>query len=178
MEGVGVEPERLRATRFSGPVSAPRRPHLPERTRDGNRTRSCALKERRPGPLDHPSSPASGWTRTSSPSFGNSGHVHVRRRCAFGGTRTRSLRVRNAAPLPTRPRRRSSPGSRTLPSGLEVPSPIHRASPASIGRESNPRFALCRRAPWPLGDRCVVQVRGLEPRSLESKASILPLDDT
>lgn len=28
-EGAGVEPGRLRATRFSGPVSAPRRPHLP-----------------------------------------------------------------------------------------------------------------------------------------------------
>jgi hypothetical protein len=29
-EGAGVEPGRSRATRFSGPVSAPRRPHLPE----------------------------------------------------------------------------------------------------------------------------------------------------
>jgi hypothetical protein len=28
-EGAGVEPGRSRATRFSGPVSAPRRPHLP-----------------------------------------------------------------------------------------------------------------------------------------------------
>ena len=47
-EGAGVEPGRLRATRFSGPVSAPRRPRLPESARGGNRTRACALKARRP----------------------------------------------------------------------------------------------------------------------------------
>ena len=69
---------------------------------------------------------------------------------AFGWTRTRNLRVRTAAPFPTRPRRRSSSGNRTLPSGLEDPSPSHRPSHrAPCGnRTRDPRFAGACLAAW------------------------------
>lgn len=115
-EGVGVEPERLRVTRFSGPVSAPRRPHLPEQ---------CL-----PESWDHASRvPPAGLEPAHRVS-----ETRVTSTCggeidgAFGRTRTCSLRGRSAASLPTRPRRRSSPGNRTPPPGVEDPSPIHRAS--------------------------------------------------
>lgn len=54
------------------------------RARGGNRTRVFALKERRPGLLDHASLRASGWIRTSPPNFGDSGHVLVRRQKLAG----------------------------------------------------------------------------------------------
>jgi hypothetical protein len=79
---------------------------------------------RRPEPLDHASSGTSGWIRTSSPGFGSSGHVHVRRR-------------------DRRDLQGSSPGNRTPPSGLEDPSPIHRPSHRASGgsRTRDSRFA-------------------------------------
>ena len=83
-----------------------------------------------------------------SPSFGNSGHVHVRRR--------------------------SSSGSRTLPSGLEDPSPIvGRAVEHRAGIE--PAFRALQARALPLGDRCIVERTGIEPAAAALQVQLAPL---
>ena len=69
---------------------------------------------------------APGWTRTSSPSFGDSGHVHVRRRRgvggssrASGGNRTRDSRVAGACLTAWRPMRGSGARTRTSIAGVK-----------------------------------------------------------
>jgi hypothetical protein len=109
-------------------------------TRGGNRTRACALKARRPRPLDHASSvPPAGFEPAHRAS-------ETRVTSTYGGEIDAISRC-------------SSPGNRTPPSGLEDPSPIHRPShrAASIGRESNPRSALCRRVPCHLATDAAVR---------------------
>src|SRR5262249_21335984 len=168
-EGAGVEPGRFHATRFSGPVSAPRRPHLPAgphrmRSRYSRRGSNPLLRlERAPssaiGPREHG---ASGWTRTSSPSFGHSGHVHVRRRSVgtLGGTRTRSLRVRSAAQLLCylEGAARYTTGRLTVRSAS-----ILSIEPGASGRSRTcvPRFADARLATWPPMRRSGARIRTL-----------------
>ena len=122
-------------------------------TRGGNRTRPCALKERRPRPLDHASSvPPAGFEPAHRAS-------EARVTSPYGG----EIETISSC---------SSPGNRTPPSGLEDPSPIHRPShrAASIGRESNPRFALCRRAPCHLATDA--QSHGGEDRNRTGRSRI------
>ncbi len=144
VEGVGVEPERLRATRFSGPVSAPRGPHLPKYSRrESNpyvrceKAPPCAVRPREQS--------VSGWNRT----------------------KLSELRTLGSHPrAETKPARESNPAIRfrrpeSDPSGEHVE---WEASAASIGRDLNPRYTFCGRAPYHLATDATVQARGFEPR--------------
>jgi hypothetical protein len=84
-EEVGVEPQPMRVP----PCSKRRSRHREVIFQYVTYHQPCSRRESNPRlriesapslPLDHASRSASGWIRTSSPSFGNSGHVHVRRR--------------------------------------------------------------------------------------------------